>query len=277
MKVLSGSELAGFIKERQAKAVRGLRQAYSVHPKLAIIVTVEQPVIEIYMKLKKQYGDDILVDVEIHRVAQKDVLATINTLNHDQTVHGVIVQLPLEDVSQTDEVVNAVASEKDVDALGEDALFDPATPTAILWLLAGYGVDLNGRNVAIIGKGKLVGEPLERMLQQSGVQATAYDANSNIADVVATADVIVTATGTPGVLRADMIPLRAVVVDAGVAVEAGRAVGDLAADVYERDDLKITPQKGGVGPLTVCALFENVIKAAKRSAGIDIDGTRGEG
>jgi methylenetetrahydrofolate dehydrogenase (NADP+)/methenyltetrahydrofolate cyclohydrolase len=270
-KELSGSELAGFIKERQAKAVRGLKQAYNTNPKLAIIVTVENPIIEIYMRLKKQYGEDILVDVEIHRVAQGEALDAIKKLNTDDSVHGIIVQLPLEDISQTNEILAAVAPSKDVDALGPDPLFDPATPTAILWLIAGYGVDLQGRKVVIIGKGKLVGEPLFKMLQDSGIKVAVCDSSSDIKEEVSTADIIVTATGSPGVLTSDMIPLNAVVVDAGVAVEQGRAVGDLASDVFERDDLKITPQKGGVGPLTVCALFENVIKAAKLAAGIALD------
>lgn len=270
MKELNGSDLAGFIKERQAKSVRGLRQAFKVQPKLAIVVTVEKPVIEIYMRLKKEYGTDILVDVDIHRVTQAEVLSTIKTLNEDDSVHGIIVQLPLEDTDQTEEVVNAVAPEKDVDALGANALFDPATPTAILWLLAGYGVDFKDRKVAILGKGKLVGQPLEKMLLDSGVNAKAYDSSDNTKEVVKTADVIITATGVPGLLTSEMIPLNSVVVDAGVAVEAGKAVGDLASDVYERTDLKITPKKGGVGPLTVCALFENVIKAAKLSADIDV-------
>lgn len=263
MKLLSGSDLADFIKERQAKAVRGLRQAYGVQPKLAILVTVEKPVIEIYMKLKKGYGEDILVDVDIHRVKQADVLTKIQELNDDPSVHGVIVQLPLEDVTQTDEVVNAVISKKDVDALGQKAIYDPATPTAILWLLAGYGVDLNDKKVILVGKGKLVGEPLERMLRSSGVDVVACDESDDLVSTLGTAQVIVTATGHPGVLQSDMIPRETVVVDAGVAVEQGRAVGDLAPDIYERDDLWVTPQKGGVGPLTVCALFENVIKAAK--------------
>lgn len=270
MKELNGSELAGFIKERQAKAVRGLRQAFKVQPKLAIVLTVNDPVIEIYMKLKKNYGSDILVDVDIHRVQQSEAVDTIEQLNTDSSVHGIIVQLPLEDPSQTSEVVNAVAPEKDVDALGEDPLLDPATPTAILWLLAGYGVDLKQRRVVILGKGKLVGRPLEQMLKQSGVQVAALDSGDDVESEVAIADVIVTATGQHGVLTSEMIPRGAVVVDAGVAMEDGRAVGDLAEDVYERDDLKITPKKGGVGPLTVCALFENVIKAAKLSAGIDL-------
>lgn len=270
MKELNGSDLAGFIKERQAKSVRGLRQAFKVQPKLAIIVTIEKPVIEIYMRLKKEYGTDILVDVDIHRVKQTEVLETIQALNEDSGVHGIIVQLPLENPAQTEEVVNAVAPEKDVDALGVNALFDPATPTAILWLLAGYGVDFKDRKVAILGKGKLVGEPLEKMLLDSGVNAKAYDSSDDVTEAVKTTDIIITATGAPGVLTSEMIPLNAVVVDAGVAVEAGKAVGDLAADVYERTDLKITPKKGGVGPLTVCALFENVIKAAKLAANIEI-------
>lgn len=270
MKELNGKELAGFIKERQAKAVRGLRQAFKVQPKLAIVVTVDNPVIEIYMRLKQRYGNDILVDVDIHRVDQEAVLATISSLNRDTAVHGIIVQLPLQDPSQTDAVTNAVAPEKDVDALGGQAAFDPATPTAILWLLAGYGVDLHAKRVTILGKGKLVGEPLERMLISSGVNAKTYDTSDDISQAVATTDVIVTATGSPGVLTSQMIPQNAVVIDAGVAVEAGQAVGDVSKDVYERDDLKITPRKGGVGPLTVCALFENVIKAAKLAAGIEI-------
>lgn len=271
MKELNGSELAGFIKERQAKAVRGLRQAYGVQPKLAIVVTVEKPVIEIYMRLKQRYGADILVDVAIHRVAQAEALKTIQELNKDVAVHGIIVQLPLENPAQTDEIINAVVPEKDVDALGREAVFDPATPTAIQWLLAGYGVELRDRKVSIIGRGKLVGEPLEKMLRSSQIDATAYEATDAIEDAVSSSDVIITATGSPGVLTSKMIPLNAVVVDAGVAVEAGKAVGDLAEDVYERDDLKITPKKGGVGPLTVCALFENVIKAAKANAGIGLD------
>lgn len=270
MKELNGSELAGFIKERQAKAVRGLRQAFNVAPKLAIVVTVDMPVIEIYMRLKERYGSDILVDVEIYRVLQADALPTIEKLNNDPAVHGIIVQLPLDDPSQTEEIVNAVIPEKDVDALGKNALFDPATPTAILWLLAGYGIELKDRKVSILGKGKLVGEPLEKMLLASGVNAAAYDSSDDTAGAIATADIIITATGSPGLVTEAMIPLNSVVVDAGVAVEAGKAVGDLAEDVYQRQDLKITPKKGGVGPLTVCALFENVIKAAKLSAGIDL-------
>lgn len=269
MKLLSGSELAGFIKERQAKAVRGLRQAYNVAPKLAIVVTTDNPVIDVYVRLKQRYGADILIDVEVNRVEQSDIRDTVAKLNTDDSVHGVIVQLPLADPSETDEILALVDPAKDVDALGADPVFDPATPTAILWLLAGYNVNLQDKHVVLVGRGKLVGQPLQTMLEDSGVQVESCIEGDDIHGVLEVADVIVTATGKPGILTADDIPLDAVVVDAGVAVESGKTVGDLAPDVYDREDLKITPQKGGVGPLTVCALFENVIIAAKRAAGIE--------
>lgn len=264
--MLNGSELAGFIKERQAHEVRALRQAWNVEPKLAIVVTIEHPAIDVYMRMKTRYGADILVDVETHRVKQADASATIQALNEDPSVHGIIVQLPLEDPSQTDEIVDLVTPQKDVDALGANAMLDPATPLAILWLLAGYNVALEGKHIVLVGRGKLVGAPLERLLVASGYDVEVADSHTeDLLSVVASADVLVTATGKPGLITSEMIKEGTVVVDAGVAGEQGKTVGDLAPEVYERDDLTITPSKGGVGPLTICALFDNVIRAARMS------------
>ncbi len=265
MKLLNGRELAGFIKERQAKAVRGLRQAHGVAPKLAIVVTVDHPVIDVYVRLKKQYGADILIDVDVHRVPQAEVPGLLKQLNADDSIHGIITQLPLEDPSQTDEIVNLVAPEKDVDALGRQPKYDPATPMAILWLLAGYDVKLEGKQILLIGRGKLVGAPLERMLRNSGYKVMSADRSTpDLKAETLKADVIITAAGSPAILFPDMVKQGAVVVDAGVASEDGKTVGDVAPELYERDDLTITPAKGGVGPLTVCALFENVIRAARQ-------------
>ncbi len=265
--MLNGLELAGFIKERQAHEVRSLRQAKDIQPRLAIVVTIEHPAIDVYMRMKTRYGADILIEVETHRVSQVDAASIIQKLNADPTVHGIIVQLPLDDPSKTDEIVNLVAPEKDVDALGKDATLDPATPLAILWLLAGYNVDLASKKIVLVGRGKLVGAPLERLLKASGYDVEVVDRKTiDVPSVVRQADVIITATGQPGLITSDMIKERAVVVDAGVAGEQGKTVGDLADDVYERDDLTITPRKGGVGPLTICALFDNVIRAARASA-----------
>lgn len=266
MKLLNGSELAGFIKERQAHQVRGLRQALQVRPKLAIVVTVDHPAIDVYVRMKRRYGADILVDVDVHRVEQDDVRELIIQLNADDTVHGIIVQLPLANPDETDEICNLVAPEKDVDALGENAVYDPATPMAILWLLVGYNVELTGKHIVLVGRGKLVGAPLERLLLAAGHDVVSVDRDTpDIAPVLKEADIIITATGNPNLITADSIKRGAVVVDAGVAGEEGKTVGDLASDVRNRDDLTITPEKGGVGPLTICALFDNVIRAARGS------------
>jgi methylenetetrahydrofolate dehydrogenase (NADP+)/methenyltetrahydrofolate cyclohydrolase len=267
MKILNGSELAGYIKERQAKQVRGLRQAHGIKPKLAIVVTVDNPVIDVYMRLKQRYGADILVDVDVHRVRQTEVKKTLNKLSNDDSVHAIIIQLPLEDPSKTEIIVNLVAPEKDVDGLGTGSKFEPATALSILWLLSGYNIDLAGKSVLLVGHGKLVGAPLEKLLIASGITPKVADKHTlDLKHETIQADIIITATGVHGVLRPDMIKQGAVVVDAGIASEGGKTVGDVTPEVYDRDDLTITPLKGGVGPLTVCALFENVIRAAQQQA-----------
>jgi methylenetetrahydrofolate dehydrogenase (NADP+)/methenyltetrahydrofolate cyclohydrolase len=241
MKLLNGKELAGYIKERHAHQVRALL-ANKVLPKLIIIQTKDDPVINTYVKLKCQYGADIGIEVELH---------------------GVIVQLPLANPADTDEIVRLIPLSKDVDALNPGSTFEPATPMAIMWLLAGFNVDLNGRQILLIGRGRLVGAPLEQILKNSGYKVEVIDREiDNLAEKTQAADIIITATGSPAILYSSMIKQGAVVIDAGVASEEGKTVGDLAPDVYERDDLTITPEKGGVGPLTVCALFENVIRSA---------------
>lgn len=264
MKVLNGSELAGYIKERQARQVRGLRQAYNTYPKLAIIQTIDNPVIDTYVRLKRQYGEDILVEVDRYQLSEDAALEKIQALNTDKTVHGIIVQLPLADAARTQELVDAVAPEKDVDALGTHAIFDPATPVAISWLLAGYNVELQGKKITIVGNGRLVGAPLARMWRSSGYNITVVDETTlNIASVISESDIVVSAVGKPGIIYSSMVRPGAVIVDAATASEGGKIVGDVASDVRERHDVTITPEKGGVGPLTVSALFDNVIRAAR--------------
>lgn len=266
MKLLNGRELASYIKQRQAHEARALIQAHAIQPKLAIIQVKDDPVINTYVRLKKAYGYDISVEVESFHPEQSEIKDVISKLNADETIHGIIVQLPLTDPSQTDEIVNLVAPNKDVDALGAQATFEPATPMAIMWLLAGYNVDLTGKEVLLIGRGKLVGQPLEKILKDSDISVSVADRTTkDLAAETIKADIIITATGSPAILYPDMIKQNAVVVDAGVASEDGKTVGDVAPELYNRDDLTITPQKGGVGPLTVCALFENVIRAARNT------------
>lgn len=267
MKLLSGTELAGYIKERQAKQVRNLRQSWGVAPKLAIIQTIDSPVIDTYVRLKQAYGDDILIEVDVHKIKQTALTSTIEQLNADTSIHGIIIQLPLENPLETDTAVNAVAAEKDVDGLAEKTLFTPATPLAIDWLLAGYNVSLGQQKIVIVGDGRLVGAPLAKLWQTQGLNVTVLDKTSNISVAdMQQFDVIVTAVGKAGLIQSDDVKIGAVVIDAATSSENGKIVGDVAPEIRQRDDLTMTPEKGGVGPLTVCALFDNVIASARRVA-----------
>lgn len=268
-KLLNGAELADFIKERQAKQVRRLRQSERVQPKLAIIKsTSATSVIDAYIRMKRRYGEDILIDIQVETLDESDMITAIRRLNADESVHGIIVQLPLKTPDLTDEIVNEIAPEKDVDGLGTNAVYVSATAEAIDWLLAGYGIELSGKKLTIIGHGRLVGAPLAKLWRGNGFDVTVMDENSGpLAPVTQHSDVIVSATGVPRLITGDLLPPGVVLVDAGTTSESGVIVGDVAPNVYtDRDDITITPIKGGVGPLTIAALFDHVILAAHRIA-----------
>ncbi len=266
MKILDGRELTGYIEERQAKQVRALRQAWNTFPKLAIIVANDSQVIDTYVRLKRRYGEEILIDVDVHKIEQAEAAGTIRTLNEDPSVHGIILQLPLADPSQTDELITLINPAKDVDGLGPNAQYVSATATAIDWLLAGYNVTLKERRIAIVGNGRLVGAPLARLWLSAGLDVTVYDdTTTNLQESLRNADIIVTATGVPGLITSAMVAPGKVVVDAGTASENGVIVGDVAPAVRERQDLTITPTIVGVGPLTITSLFDNVITAARKT------------
>lgn len=274
MKILNGAEIAGYMKENQAHQVRNLK-AQGVQPKLVIIRDSNNPVITKYVHLKQEYGEDIGVIVEDW--LRENVAEAIAEANADEKVHGIIVQLPLRDKVMTD-VVNQIARNKDVDGLGsekrtelyhevnnDEIPLESATATAISWLLAGYDIKLSQLRIALVGQGRLVGAPLLRMWQNSGYDVTVFRSNSDLAELKQF-DLIVSATGVPHLIKDEMVKTGAVVVDAGTASEDGVLVGDVDETVRERDDLAaITPKVGGVGPLTVTALFEHVLIAAKRN------------
>ncbi len=266
MKLLKGRELAGFIKQRQAKEVRRLKQSEGISPKLAIVQTLDSPIINTYVGLKKRYGSDIGIEVEIHHPPAAEAVNLIDSLNNNPAIHGIIVQLPLNEPVHTERVVNSVAPEKDVDGLANQSQFNPATPTAIIWLLSGYNIELSGKKVVVIGTGPLVGAPLAKQLRSSGIEPIIADSKTeNLKTLTLEADVIISAAGRPGLITADMLKKNAVIIDAGTAVADGKTIGDVDPSVLEREDLTATPAKGGVGPLTVSSLFENVLQAARSS------------
>lgn len=257
MKLLNGRELAGFIKERQARQVR----AMSKKPKLLIIRDSDNPVIMKYVNLKIKYGEDIGIIVEDYCAKNSTDIATkIKSANQNPEISGIIIQLPILDKSKTDELCNLIAPEKDVDGLGVNAKFDSATATAINWLLTGYDIKLNQSKIAIVGRGKLVGMPLFKMFKASNYDVSLFHRGDDLTNLK-NYDIIITATGAPGLITNSFIKPGACIVDAGTASEDGVLKGDLADEVRNRQDLTaITPTTGGVGPLTVTCLFDHVIQ-----------------
>ncbi len=279
MKILDGKELAGFVKERQRIEVRALK-AQGALPKLVIIRDSDNPVIVKYVNLKMRYGEDIGVLVSDVLVSSAlEAKEKILEANADSSVSGIIVQLPLKDTSATDEVVGLIAPEKDVDGLSGSVLdlkfargeevefsdrpFDSATATAINWLLTGYDISLADKKIALVGRGRLVGAPLYRMFKNSGLEVSIFGHDSDLS-VLTDYDVVISATGVGHLIKSEMVAPGTVVVDAGTASEGGKLVGDVSPEVLARKDLAaITPEIGGVGPLTVAVLFDDVIRAAK--------------
>ncbi len=263
VKELSGRELAGFVKERQAHLVRSLR-GRKIFPKLLILRDSDNPVITKYVSLKQRYGEDIGVEVEdFFAKSAEELKGKIKEANVDKTISGMIVQLPIIDKDRTDEVVSLIDPKKDVDGLSGNGKFDSATATAINWLLAGYDINLENQKLALVGRGRLVGAPLYRMFKNSGFNVELFHRGSNLEELK-NFDIIITATGVPHLIKSEYIKSGAVVVDAGTASEKGVLMGDVDEVVRARKDLTaITPKLGGVGPLTVSVLFENVIFAAQ--------------
>jgi methylenetetrahydrofolate dehydrogenase (NADP+)/methenyltetrahydrofolate cyclohydrolase len=256
--ILSGKQIAAEMQARQLARVAVM----DPRPRLVIVRDSEDPVIAKYVGLKQRYGAAIGVEVDDELVALDDVAGVIRAANADPAVSGMIVQLPLTDAAQTDGILGLIAPAKDVDGLTGRGRFGSATATAIDLLLAGNGVELAGRRIALVGRGRLVGAPLARMWRERGLEVTLFGRG---ADLTSLRDygVIVAATGQPGLITSAMIAPGAVVVDAGTAEADGVIHGDLADEVRARDDIAVTPVYGGVGPLTVCGLFENVIAAAE--------------
>lgn len=259
MKILDGQNLAGFIKERQAHQVRSLG---TNKPTLLILRDSDNPVITKYVNLKIAYGADIGVSVIDYRATSlSDLRARIVSANSDPDISGIIVQLPITDKSMTDEICSLIAPEKDVDGLSPTGHYDSATATAILWLLAGYDISLPGRKIAIIGRGKLVGAPLYHMFTESGYDVSMFHRGDGLT-YLKNYDIIITATGVPGLIQSEMLSPGSTIIDAGTASEGGILVGDLDPAVRSRTDFAaITPPTGGVGPLTIACLFEHVIAA----------------
>jgi methylenetetrahydrofolate dehydrogenase (NADP+)/methenyltetrahydrofolate cyclohydrolase len=245
---LNGRKLVETIKEEQKNKVASFNRPI----KLLILRDNAGPVISKYVEMKKKYGSEIGIEVVDEIITD---LEEMKKRIADSREDGIIVQLPLEDKEKTDEVLEKIPFNKDVDGLRGET--PTATAKAIDSLLKGYNIQLEGKKIAIVGRGRLVGKPLAKMWQDKDLRIFVKGDDLN---GLLNFDVVVLATGVPRLIKTEYIKSGAVVVDAGTASDKGMIVGDADDDIRERTDLTaITPKIGGVGPMTVASLFQNLI------------------
>jgi len=264
--ILTSDTIITRMRGIQARDAYDLR-ADGIIPKLVIIRDSDNPVINKYVTKKIAYGREIGVEVQDCFIPTDYILHEINRVNRNPEIHGAIVQLPILEPKRTESIVSQIAPAKDVDGLSGRGRYSSATATAIDLLLAGYHIDPKDHKIAIVGYGKLVGEPLAKMWRARGLKPEVFRKSDgrDLREHLPNYSLIVTATGVPGVIRSIMVQDNAIVVDAGTASEHGVVIGDIDDELRERRDLSVTPRIGGVGPLTVASLFANVLHSAQNS------------
>lgn len=271
---LDGAALAAKLKER----IRQEAAALPAPPTLAVVLAGEDPASQIYVRGKERDCAECGIRTRTHRlpaeVSQAELLALIDRLNRDESVDGVLVQLPLPAGLDPRPVLHALAPEKDVDcfhplnagllALGEPR-FLPCTPAGVLELLDAYDIPVRGRHCVIIGRSLLVGRPLAQLLTaRDGTVTLCHSQTRDLPALTRQADILVSAAGRAGLVTADMIKPGAAVVDVAMNRGAdGKLTGDVDFPAAERVAGFLTPVPGGVGPMTRACLLQNVLRAAR--------------
>jgi len=281
---IDGKALAGKVRAQVAEDVRAFGEPVC----LATILVGDDPASHTYVGSKHKASHEAGIDSRDHRfpsdTAEATVLELIDELNADETVDGILVQLPLPDHMDEPTVLRAVDPEKDVDGfhvlnagrlyLGEPFLV-PATPSGVMVMLEEHGVELKGKDAVIIGRSEIVGKPMAMLLLAQ--HATVTICHSRTVDLAAhtrRADVLVAAVGRPGLVTPDMVKRGATVIDVGVnRTDEGKLVGDVDPACFEVAGL-MTPVPGGVGPMTIAMLLRNTLTAAQhRRSQVAVPGT----
>lgn len=292
--VIDGRAIANQIHSETAKRVEYLKSK-GIVPGLVFIRVGEDPASVVYVGMKEkmsaQLGISSKTFVLPEKTTQTELLELINKLNNDPAVHGILVQAPLPDHISQEVVYSSVNPQKDVDGfhplnvgkllLGDNSGFKPCTPAGIQELLIRSGVNTEGADVVILGRGEIVGKPMAAILCQKakGANSTVTICHSrtrNIEDHCRRADILIAAMGVPRFVKAHMVKPGAVVVDVGVnrvpdptAKSGSRIVGDVDFENVQPIAGKITPNPGGVGPMTIAMLMQNTVRAAELATGIE--------
>lgn len=263
--ILKGAPVAEKIYASLAKDIALLKQKNLI-PTLAVVIAGVDPASLTYVRAKEKRAKILGINfklIHLSGIAHESKISTlIGDLNKNKNVCGIVIQLPMPEGMDTDKILREIHPDKDID--GFSGKFSPPTAQTILEILKFYEIDLKNKKIVIVGFGRLVGKPLAKLLQKQGIKPIICTSNSDIATETLDADIIVSATGVPGLIKPEMVSEKAIVIDAGTAESRGKIHGDVDPAVYEKV-AAYTPTPGGVGPVTVACLMRNLVEAARQS------------
>lgn len=279
--ILDGKKLAKLLGQDLKEKVDSLKKQ-KINPKFCVINVGDDQASKVYIHSKQVKANKTGIEQIVYQLPQNttedEVLNLVSKLNKDNTVNGVMIQLPVPDQIDADKVLDAIDPEKDVDGLTPANIgrlwqgqhfVEPATAAGIIALLDHYNIDPTGKNAVIVGRSNIVGKPLAAlMLEKNASVSILHSHTKNLGEMTKRADILVSAVGSPKLITADMVKEGAVVVDVGINRVDGKLVGDVDFDNVQGKASWITPVPGGVGPLTVEFLMEDVIKLTKRQNGL---------
>lgn len=288
--VIDGKAFAASVRAQVAAHVGQLKESHGVTPGLAVVLVGEDPASQVYVRSKGKMTVEVGMKSVEHRLqvetSESDLLALIEELNQDDSIHGILVQLPLPGHLNEDLVINSIDPAKDVDGFhisnvgllgtGQKSMV-PCTPLGCLMMLRDHHGSLAGLDAVVVGRSNIVGKPMANLLLGDSCTVTiAHSRTKDLADVVRRADIVVAAVGRSRMVRGDWIKPGATVIDVGInridAPEKGagktRLVGDVDYDSCAAVAGAITPVPGGVGPMTIACLLANTLTAACRAQGL---------
>lgn len=280
--IIDGKELAKKIRTNLKIECDELKNK-KINPKLAVIMVGDNPASQIYVRNKSKACEDVGIEYKEYlldsSITQKDLIDLIEKLNQDKTINGILLQSPIPANLDINEAFRTISPQKDVDGfnpvnvgklvLNQDT-FVSCTPYGIMKMFEEYNIDLTGKNVVILGRSNIVGKPLIHCcLNQNATVTVCHSKTQNLSEKAKTADILISAIGKAKFVTADMVKENAVVIDVGInRLENGKIVGDIDFENVKEKASYITPVPGGVGPMTIAMLMNNVIKATKRQNGM---------
>jgi methylenetetrahydrofolate dehydrogenase (NADP+)/methenyltetrahydrofolate cyclohydrolase len=281
MQLIDGKTLANKVQTSVADEVENLKQEKNIVPGLAVILVGDDPASHAYVNMKAKACEKVGFYSITHNmpdtISQDEIIATIEMINANPRIDGILVQLPLPKHIDTDKILEVIDPKKDVDGFhaynvgrlvsGLES-FIPCTPLGVMKMFEEYEIDLEGKDVCVVGASNIVGKPMASLLLNANATVTVtHIYTKDLKAHTSRADIIVVGVGVPGLIKEDMVKEGAVVIDIGInRLENGSLVGDVDFKNVARKCSYITPVPGGVGPMTIAMLLANTLKSAKQRA-----------